>query len=564
MPHTTAQSQPPSNKDPSSASEPEPTVQKEPDAANATSGAAADEPDLESELSMTDAYANLARGIPRCHELYVSLKDMFRVGAREVFDISSGEEDPDSDEESTNVLHASHEVQAYTLKVFDEILGAVPGFRDRLRNFGIYQQFDAFLASMTKLGRTARSNDTTRLKVLAETHAPLVFNGGLTPPFATPSSKTERGFNHPELARLLCPAVELEKFDATPIDARGNLLKTGRIAVNAKRWPTFLYENYKCDPKEPEKGLFRGPLFLRTYRHLFTGPRSPRQPLGKVPQGGRPTNAQLHGLTGVTPRTIAYSAVHGRFSISHIEQWQVEDGDFNYKEFYYNIIELFEDTEDPWVQETIQWLNAAIFGNCDGQKLKPETTDEASSAEWDNFTLRRAQRKAKAAAEALAQTGNGPSSSGTSAPVTEAQQTLSTRAPSAAPPPSTPPATHDPKSADVLGDVEERISRPTTPAPPSTPPTGNQSSPRMLPSSPLTSPSPPPASKPKPKPRPLTGKRKADDNQTTEPAKKPRKGRAAANATTATSTAPQTRKSAPSKSTAAKASGSKKGGASKA
>jgi hypothetical protein len=43
------------------------------------------------------------------------------------------------------------------------------------------------------------------------------------------------------------------------------------------------------------------------------------------------------------------------------EEWGTEDGLFILKEFYYAILEMFDDKEDEWVVETLAWWNEYVF-----------------------------------------------------------------------------------------------------------------------------------------------------------------------------------------------------------
>ena len=59
----------------------------------------------------------------------------------------------------------------------------------------------------------------------------------------------------------------------------------------------------------------------------------------------------------VTPETIAYAAVQARFAISSQETWATEDGDFNYRQFWQAIVELFDDRDDERSVSTLAWWN---------------------------------------------------------------------------------------------------------------------------------------------------------------------------------------------------------------
>jgi hypothetical protein len=75
----------------------------------------------------------------------------------------------------------------------------------------------------------------------------------------------------------------------------------------------------------------------------------------------------------ITPPMIAYAATQvrerltkgyilifyfqARFVLSDVSQWGMQDGLFDYQEFYYNILELFERPDDEWTKETLAFWN---------------------------------------------------------------------------------------------------------------------------------------------------------------------------------------------------------------
>jgi hypothetical protein len=94
--------------------------------------------------------------------------------------------------------------------------------------------------------------------------------------------------------------------------------------IPGDQWPVFLYAGHTFDPEDPWKGLFRSTilvsvspipaivsssfswmiLLLKAYKHIFTSPSS----VDNVNKATRSGNAQLHGMTQVTPASIAYIA----------------------------------------------------------------------------------------------------------------------------------------------------------------------------------------------------------------------------------------------------------------
>ena len=105
------------------------------------------------------------------------------------------------------------------------------------------------------------------------------------------------------------------------------------FVVTANSWPTFLYEDYKYDPTEPAKGLFKGSILLKvrdsnlidlcsvfgqSFKLIFTSPTSIDEEddapakCRRAERRTRANVAQILGMKKVTPRAIAYVAVQVR------------------------------------------------------------------------------------------------------------------------------------------------------------------------------------------------------------------------------------------------------------
>ena len=74
------------------------------------------------------------------------------------------------------------------------------------------------LPKMNSAAGAARSEDISSLKEAILTYAAVYSpEGELRPQINMSSSKSDtRGFNHPMLARLLCPIQNLHRFDENP------------------------------------------------------------------------------------------------------------------------------------------------------------------------------------------------------------------------------------------------------------------------------------------------------------------------------------------------------------
>ncbi|KAH9984125.1 hypothetical protein BJV77DRAFT_216914 [Russula vinacea] len=170
----------------------------------------------------------------------------------------------------------------------------------------------------------------------------------------------------------------------------------GTIRIRAAEWPAFLYDQKtEYDPENEEKGLLKGYVLVRAFRHIFTSPSSAIH--GRRDATKR-SKAQLHGLTAVTGRTIAYAAVQARIALCSLEKWNRHDGDFNHEKLYNNIVTLFEhDPDDPWVIKTLDWWNSVVPGLVPDSKKRKRHNGEPDSNDADAaeriFALREARRR---------------------------------------------------------------------------------------------------------------------------------------------------------------------------
>lgn len=148
----------------------------------------------------------------------------------------------------------------------------------------------------------------------------------------------------------------------------------------------FLYDTDKYKPGDIYSGLFQGPLLLKYYRHVFTGPTSSTK---ETSSGGKVARGIMHKLKAPTPRIIAYVAVMVyfchirltssdhvnklRWALSSLPGFQNNDKGFNLVKFYHNILTTFnervnfEDKYDvdpstaEWIASTLRWWKAYVY-----------------------------------------------------------------------------------------------------------------------------------------------------------------------------------------------------------
>ncbi|OBZ75000.1 hypothetical protein A0H81_05064 [Grifola frondosa] len=195
-------------------------------------------------------------------------------------------------------------------KAFNEFLVDVPWFTDIIPGLRDSADHTRSLCSFLEYhARAARSDDIASLKrdahlFMEDIDLP---NGVNIPAFHTDmGNKSNRGWNHVGLARLLVPRSMRDKFDEDP-KKFVRKVRTGVYKITAEDYPSFMHADDGYDTSAEDKALGMGEFLLLCGRRIFTGPRSAQSEPGA--QGaGRKTVAQLKNMSTVTPQNIAYTA----------------------------------------------------------------------------------------------------------------------------------------------------------------------------------------------------------------------------------------------------------------
>ncbi|KJA13296.1 hypothetical protein HYPSUDRAFT_209667 [Hypholoma sublateritium FD-334 SS-4] len=280
-----------------------------------------------------------------------------------------------------------------TLSIRDERLlhswkllcSIVPGFRRKM--LALSDQRAARRTACQEINdglTTVRSDDTGSLKfaisayLLADPNEPRVL--------IKSKLKTDRGFHNPVTASLLCP-LKYPSMQNTYDD-----IKAGKLPVTATMLPRFLFPaDHVYDPTDISKNLLRGHLMLRVAKHIFQGPSAALEEPGS--HRGKQGNAAICGITSMSPYTIAYVATQVRFALSSTSSWTPRDGTFSYAEFYWHIVNLLNDDDEPEVAEIIGLFNYHVFGT-----ENPLSTPSVAAVEAeDEYELIKRQRAAKRA-----------------------------------------------------------------------------------------------------------------------------------------------------------------------
>ncbi|EGN99204.1 hypothetical protein SERLA73DRAFT_53763 [Serpula lacrymans var. lacrymans S7.3] len=190
--------------------------------------------------------------------------------------------------------YSSEENQEYL--IYRSLLRMIPGLEDCLLQ-GDKDNIVSMAEMIQRGSSSARSDDTKSLKgAVLDWITPC--RESHTPPLAR-NVKTDCGFHHDQTGALLCPAG----LDWSDPEVRLKL-KNGELLISGDQWPVFLYQDYVYNPEDPWNGLSRSLLLVLAYRHIFTSPSS----VNREPKATQSGNTRIHGMTKVTPASIAYVA----------------------------------------------------------------------------------------------------------------------------------------------------------------------------------------------------------------------------------------------------------------
>lgn len=237
-------------------------------------------------------------------------------------------------------------------RVFTALLKAAPGLEERLMT-GTEEDVRFISMMLQKGASSARSDDTKSLKsAIVDWLSPP--NEPVIPPIAR-NIKIDRGFNHQVTGALLCPAGV--DWSDKIIQEK---LRTGELSVSGDQWPIFLYNGYKFFEDDPWKGLLQSVILVKAFKHIFTSPSS----VEREAKATRSGNARIHGMTRVTPASVAYAATQARFSLTSSPVFTRTDTVTDSERFYNSILDLLEDPEETKeVDDLLAWWNRQVFPN---------------------------------------------------------------------------------------------------------------------------------------------------------------------------------------------------------
>ncbi|KAF7975056.1 hypothetical protein HWV62_10555 [Athelia sp. TMB] len=277
--------------------------------------------------------------------------------------------------------------------VFTQLLAAVP---DLFKRWEQSDEAGAHLCDMIQKGiASSRSEDTKSLKgVILDW---IITPGQPVNPPLLRHTKYDRGYNHHITGRLLCPA-NMDWSDSNVVEG----LRSGSTRLLGVHWPLFLYENHEYNREDPWKGLFKGKLLVRAYKHVFTSPSSANNEEAKATRSG---NARIHGMSKVTLASIAYVATQVRFALSSHNTFARTNCVTETEQFFHTCMDLFLDRRElAEINGLLLWWNTKVFPAYFSAEMPiPDDTPLARIR-----AKRDAEEAAKAAAEAAAKAAAEP------------------------------------------------------------------------------------------------------------------------------------------------------------
>ncbi|KAF8530729.1 hypothetical protein JB92DRAFT_2694636 [Gautieria morchelliformis] len=156
------------------------------------------------------------------------------------------------------------------------------------------------------------------------------------------NDKESRGFNHPQIGRLLVSAEKVKEWDEDEEFRRR--VKEGVETFRPQDYPVFLYEDDKVNPDNLLPGFLRSEILIRAYHAVMIGP-SAINGRGTSARATKKGNAQLNNMTDISIPSISYIATLVHFGLSSQGTFHVggDLGRFDYHGFYCSIVDLLGD-----------------------------------------------------------------------------------------------------------------------------------------------------------------------------------------------------------------------------
>ncbi|KAH9069854.1 hypothetical protein EDB83DRAFT_2674202 [Lactarius deliciosus] len=321
-------------------------------------------------------FVNTGRYIKRCVHLFASISNILVVAQENL--------NPGSNPEGIRL--SKEGIRRYT-EYCEKVMAFCPRLQTLLEQHG---KVPRKVSEDLQLGmRTARSSDAHTLKGLAGRLA----STSQTPFNLSIDSKSDRGFNHDDLGRMLIPIDYLDVYNLDPADVVEKINDVNNeYNVTADLLPAFLYEDPDYyNPDNLLEGFMRGYFLVRCFRTIFIAAGSAMEEPSTMTKSVHAGLSKKYGMTTVTVPALAW------FSISSQQTWSCKEGPFDYDTFAETLFGLFEVDQD-WTRETISWWNLHVFGHRNGLTSMGSTSGNTSNGALARAKAQAAQRRIEEAA----------------------------------------------------------------------------------------------------------------------------------------------------------------------
>ncbi|KAM6494657.1 hypothetical protein JOM56_009280 [Amanita muscaria] len=330
--------------------------------------------------SSTASTTQLGRGIRRLVSLFDDVADLVHNADKHVTHPGGLDEDDLEllDKSPDEISELKRHRERCHIGVTQVLTRLIPNFINKIdaTDPALLQEFYSLLQAGAN---DARGDDI--LKVRAAVSKWLNEQNPPPMPLLNPDSRSNRGIQHDVTGKLLCP-IDFY-WDDPIIRARLRNCEDG-YDINSSFFLHCLYQSGTANIQDVEEGFLKSGLLVKVFKHIFTSPSSANAsieaseniPVGTLAGARATSNTSntkratrkdvsgcLHMEEKVTPRAIAYAAVQLVFALSDAPHWTAVHNGFDYRSFYYFIVDFFEASADnsskQRVKELLSWWNSS-------------------------------------------------------------------------------------------------------------------------------------------------------------------------------------------------------------
>ncbi|EIW73879.1 hypothetical protein CONPUDRAFT_147994 [Coniophora puteana RWD-64-598 SS2] len=295
------------------------------------------------------------------------------------------------------------EARAWHDMIYAHIKDNCPLFYDLIRTDGRRDELFKRIDEMQSIASETRSNDFNGFKEYLGRYAVAdIDSQKVLEPFVGKGTKRRTmGFNHDDLAPLLCPITHIDEYLANR-DGTQAKLKNGKIKVTHRDLPAFTYAGdtpgEDFNPSNVKEGIFGGYMLERYAKHLFVAPSAATES-EPVPLTNR-SNAVLMRCPQIIPEHLAYLTIAIRGAATSQGKWGAKaDVSYNWQAAHGHILKMVRLPKFKRViDKAVRSLNKKVFGHEDGAKsLDVDSDDSDDESDSENvFSLLDAQLRASA------------------------------------------------------------------------------------------------------------------------------------------------------------------------